>query len=354
MKCHNEISYVCEKCKKPFNRQDSLRRHTLICGTNKKDIICNHCQETFGLKKDLNYHMKSKHKLPVTAVIRKKRRKLSAFRCQACSNGFDSRNDLIRHKLSSHVDFDLDNNYVEPNFPDEELNDIIREHQSLIYLPIKAGDVISTYNLPILSMLGDDEIVKKIWDFLEKILKINTDNTFKINFCAGTILIHKQSGELRYFGPGNNTAFFKKPKLISRPNDLRDIVITSENVLSYAGSNRENTKWTPVMLTNILVSIYHLNVPMGHGKLPDFIKNAHTIVSLDTINKGKKEIYDDGKCAFRTLAYYRNIAANLDGYHLIEKETDKLANKWGKGRLKLEDMNQFELTFGINVDIFTL
>ena len=51
--------------------------------------------------------------------------------------------------------------------------------------------------------------------------------------------------------------------------------------MGYIMQHREDTKWLPLMLTNINITLYHLRVPMGEGDLPDYIKNSRSIVGLE-------------------------------------------------------------------------
>ena len=62
--------HQCSLCHKKFSRKDSILRHkrkSCVLDINSdynrksKFFKCNHCQRIFGLKKNLNQHLKNKH-----------------------------------------------------------------------------------------------------------------------------------------------------------------------------------------------------------------------------------------------------------------------------------------------------
>jgi len=69
--------------------------------------------------------------------------------------------------------------------------------------------------------------------------------------------MNKETGEYRYYAPGYNSSFFKEPKRVDRPSDWGDINISQEVLVQYVLHNRENTKWVPLMLTNIVIRIFN-------------------------------------------------------------------------------------------------
>ena len=76
---------------------------------------------------------------------------------------------------------------------------------------------------------------------------------------------------------------------------------------------------------------------------------------LEMSNKDRqRDVFDDGKCAFRALAYHRNVAAKLHGYEELERKTEDLYKRWNRGRPTLEDIPAFETIFKVSVDIYTL
>ena len=66
---------------------------------------------------------------------------------------------------------------------------------------------------------------------LERVAEMNTAEAYKVNFNCGFVLVNKETGEYRYFAPGTNNTFFKKPKRVDRPSVWRSIAeeITPES-----------------------------------------------------------------------------------------------------------------------------
>ena len=125
------------------------------------------------------------------------------------------------------------------------------------------------------------------------------------------ILINKETDEYRYYAPGSNNSFFIKPKRVDRTSDWGDIDISQETLLQYALNNRENTKWIPLMLTNIVVSVYHLGVSTLEA-IPQ-IENTFG-VSIDIYT-----LCEDGAVILRYLSenkFEDKITLNLYESHL--------------------------------------
>ena len=349
---HNKDVHKCEQCSKTFNRADALKRHQLICKfkcprcSNSFDSMshltehmkicpvpsCDICSKIFVSQQELKQHEKMHRKRKATPTIPSapiKKKKIGAFHCNICMDNFERRQELFQHQIHSHTEPDIwINQNIDPDFQDEELNNIIRTHASIISLEHDIGDAVSIFNFPLLLRVESESWTTEISSILERVAEINSCESYKVNFSLGLILINKETDEYRYYAPGSNNSFFNKPKRVDRTSDWRDIDISQETLLQYALNNRENTKWIPLMLTNIVVNVYHLGVPMGAGQLPDYISNHNCIVRLEMSNRNQqKNVYDDGKCAFRALAYHRNVTANLHGYDQLEQKTEDLYKK---------------------------
>lgn len=51
--------------------------------------------------------------------------------------------------------------------------------------------------------------------------------------------------------------------------------LDEELLMSYVLNHRDNTKWKPLVITNIMVFVYHLGVTMGRWTLPDYMKRPN-------------------------------------------------------------------------------
>ena len=77
--------------------------------------------------------------------------------------------------------------------------------------------------------------------------------------------------------------FFKKKTRIERPASWRELYsqLDEEALKAYVTHHRENTKWIPLMITNVVIHLYYLGIPMGWGLLPDYVTNHGSIIGLD-------------------------------------------------------------------------
>ena len=94
---------------------------------------------------------------------------------------------------------------------------------------------------------------------------------------------------------------------MSRKRDINRLKLRLQrfNVTDFILRQKANTQWKPYLTTNVRFCLYHLNYTLGRGgvKLPDYITNSHSIVSLD--KDSSKRLYKDHVCAFRCLAVHR-------------------------------------------------
>ena len=153
--------------------------------------------------------------------------------------------------------------------------------------------------------------------------------------------------------PHNNNAFFKKPIHIARPSSWREVYsqLDEESLTAYVTQHRENTKWVPLMITNLVVNLYYLGVTLGAGELPQFIKTNHCIIGLDK-DPHHGKLYNDNLCGLRCLAFHLNLKETGGGYRGLEARTKELKQK--QGGLELLCVPEFEDAFNISVDIYSL
>ena len=104
-------------------------------------------------------------------------------------------------------------------------------------------------------------------------------------------------------------------------------------------------------MTNIVIQISYLGVPMGSGILPYYIKEQH-IVGLDKDRHGTCN--EDKLCWLRCLAFHLNLKDTRDGYWGLETRTKELKQQWEYHGLDFLHILQFENTFNISVDIYSL
>ena len=125
-----------------------------------------------------------------------------------------------------------------------------------------------------------------------------------------------------------------------------------ESLTAYVTQHRENTKWIPLMVTNVDIQLVCLGVSMGAGELPQFIKTHNCIVGLEKDRHGS--LYQDNLCGVRCLAFHLNFKETGDGYRGLEVRTKDLKQQWRQGGLDLLRVPEFEDAFNISVDIYSL
>ena len=231
---------------------------------------CNVCNEVFVDKDQLSEHhhlVHRKRKAPtVSSTGSKTAKRVAKYYCRVCLVPFMTREELFHHKLS-HLEDQTVWRSVEPHwdFQDPEVNRLLQSNKDFIFAPHRLTDLVADYNFPVTLRIGHDRWVSELSHLMECVADMNTEEAFKVNFSCGFVLVHRETGEFRYFVPHGNNAFFKKPVSIDRPSSWRKIYdkMTDEAILTYVTNHREDTKWIPLMLTNVVVHLYYLGVTMA-------------------------------------------------------------------------------------------
>ena len=306
--------HTCGECGKSFSRKDALRRHQLTCQAIRfkcprchrvlKDIAsltqhmglcpvptCGTCQEQFVNLDQLREHEKSHRKRkttsdPLTHKLKKRKRE-GWFHCRVCLDSFASREELFHHRLN-HIDDSRAYRPVTPHFDfeDEKLNALLRDNAQLIFSHHRFSLESADFNFPLSLPLKHDGWLNEIYQTLDLVANINNDESFKFNLSMGFILVNRDTGDYRFFVPHANNAFFKKPPHIEHPACWRELYsqLDEEALKTYVTHHRENTKWIPLMITNVVVHLYYLGIPMGSGLLPDYVTNHGSIVGWTKTN----------------------------------------------------------------------
>ena len=81
-------------------------------------------------------------------------------------------------------------------------------------------------------------------------------------------------------------------------------------------------KFKPVMLTNIVYSVYRTSFPLGISQgLPDYLTRNHNLITFEK-NPNTWTLYKDNLCFFKCLAFHQT------GSIKQEKLTKKLYKQW--------------------------
>jgi hypothetical protein len=247
------------------------------------------------------------------------------------------------------------------------LRNVYNTNRPIILERRREGAIQSVYNFPIQNDISTLELMR----FARSVFD-NQSSAFKINVNFGYILQSRENVSMyRYFKPFNHEGVLQRPILIRNRSDLSrlEFALNRLNLTDHLLTGRDDTKWIPVLLTNVRFSVYKTSFPLGHFKeLSEHIKNKQGIIALDTNPKTGSD-FDDYLCAFRCLAVHEN--RKLLGrefvyskhFKSIEKKTKELFNRWivmtepelpFKGLLIPQCIPFFEDVFEINVEIYSL
>ena len=280
------------------------------------------------------------------------------MRCRRCNRMCNGRADLYVHQMTQHGS----NESLQPfqhvfEDNDQTLRDTYDSNRSHILANHRNVADGTVYNYPIQG-LGDaaNDTVADHVDQIER----NEDNAFKVNLALGMILKHATENRYRYYIPYRNNLVLETPFIISGRKDIDKLKreLAKIDLADYVLKHRPNTKWLPYLVTNISYYVTPLNYPLGRGQVPDYVRHAKSVVSLDKNRKG--EVYEDNLCAFRSLA------CHLDqSNHPKADSVYTLYNQWcrfsGKSvhrsrfsGIHIAQIPDFEICFNINVNVYEL
>ena len=161
----------------------------------------------------------------------------------ACMS-FMTREELFHHKLT-HMEDPSPFHPSHPffNFEDDRIKQLLQANRDLIFAPHRFSRVGADFSFPMTILLSNNQWVREIYQHLDLVADINTEEAYKFSFSLGLILVHRETGEYRYFTPHNNNAFFKKPVHIDRPSCWQNVYeqLTQEALMGHVMQHREDT-----------------------------------------------------------------------------------------------------------------
>ena len=323
----------CGICHVPCDSYRIRQKHEKECrakrskASDQSNFVCPICNKSFMSSNSLVAHQdKTGHVSPGSSSntnqpIGKKRK---TYTCHDCGFMCDDRKDLWSHKTVHYQSEEAEKTFQpEPwgqtgSFPpwieeeeeeggssvtNEELKNVYKQHRHLILKQRKTeGSLITLYNFPVSDALSVDQMMDQLEDIYE-----DNDLCFKINASIGLILRHVELGTYRYFVPYHNESLFSVPLYVRIRRGLEKVRsrLLQLDVADYATRQRPNTKWKPVMVTNIVYQVYKTSYPLGLTTgLPDFVAKSKSIVSFER-NPNTQKLYKDDLCFFRCLAFHR-------------------------------------------------
>ena len=125
-------------------------------------------------------------------------------------------------------------------------------------------------------------------------IRSNVRSRHKLNYRFGYELLNTETGEYTVWYKNINSPWF--PKLSETQAWLQE----QEN-LRLQGENidRPSTKWDfqRHVFIDLRVILDQQPLQIGHGRLPDWLRNKREFMALDT--------YNDNKCLFRSIAVHQ-------------------------------------------------
>ena len=132
----------------------------------------------------------------------------------------------------------------------------------------RLGPVHSVYNFPVTNDVNLNQLMRMAQDIYHQ-----EQRAFRLNLVFGTILQNRETGRYRYFVPYTNNGIFERPLYISRKADLQRLrrELQRKDIFTELLRQRPDTKWVPVLVTNVNILVTETYYPLGQGLLPDYL-----------------------------------------------------------------------------------
>ena len=228
---------------------------------------------------------------------------------------------------------------------DQQLQEVYDANAPLILEPHNLGPLRSVYNFYI--------TLFQLMGFADNIYN-REQRAFRLNIVFGVILQHRETGQYRYFVPYNNNGIFERPFYLSKRADLNRLRLRRVEIVEELLRHRPNTKWLPVLMTNVHYIVFNTNYPIGQGQLPDYLLKKDFLYLL-LKNRQTRKWYTDNLCAFRCLALHRgHDIKSIEGpaQDFYKQWSDQPAKEF-EG-LNFEDFPAFEILFFVNLEVYNL
>ena len=134
----------------------------------------------------------------------------------------------------------------------EEYHAIYKHNWATIQQNVQLGTYRDTFHYPLLTQSNNEissKLNKMLSQYMEKI---------KVNVSFGFILESKETGQLKFFHPSNNTKMFRHPRLLNTPEDIERFreEIDQQDAMEYARSHKPSSKWIVVRIICVRFDVY--------------------------------------------------------------------------------------------------
>ena len=310
------------------NFSDNFSDHTYTQHSPVK-YLCGHCGQRFKYIKKRELH-------------ESKCVKIKSFCCHKCGEKCVNQKELYNHRRKHKIEEKETTLQTPPwenesrpppwdSLPEEEaknFEEVYNLHRDIILQCDRIGSVVGIYNIP----LDNTFTIETLMDKISSIYAYS-EHTFRINLTFSTILQNTLTKDFRYFQGYRNNSLLENPPVISKSSDLLKLKETLEtkDIAHHLMMQRENTKYKPVLITNVNIWTYNTKYVLGHEPvvLPSYITYNKTIMCFSKYNRNNRlRYYTDNLCAFRNVCYYFNPLLLEENYVAFEVKTLQLFEQW--------------------------
>lgn len=117
---------------------------------------------------------------------------------------------------------------------------------------------------------------------------LQQERALRLNVVFRVILQNRETDQYSYFVAYNNNGIFDRPVYVPRRADHHRLrqQLDRKYIMNELLRQRPDTKWIPVLVTNVHFVVYRTFYPLGQGQLPVYllkkdslhplVKNQHT------------------------------------------------------------------------------
>jgi hypothetical protein len=215
-----------------------------------------------------------------------------------------SESTITKKRKKMRINIDNEHNVV---MPDVSFNEDIQKAFQIIYKErwksimtfFRLSNIMNLFNY----RLSNARSISEIGIFLRRYVYPNMTRAFKISMSPSFILMHRTSGELRYYHPGNNNSWSEEPFLIRNQSDFEEFIHQLSNIDldEVFAARRPDSSYIVLFYTALAFFVYETHIPLGKvgmkTELNDCVIKSKHLLSMITDKQYKIE-FEDNLCFF--------------------------------------------------------